>query len=54
MNVLVYLFIVCADPGAAASQANKEEVDSRSVFVGNVSYMLPIFFCSWRGSLDDY
>ncbi|KAL3515521.1 hypothetical protein ACH5RR_022423 [Cinchona calisaya] len=26
------------DPSAAASQANKEEVDSRSVFVGNVDY----------------
>lgn len=30
---------VCIDPAnAAASQANKEEVDSRSVFVGNVSF----------------
>ncbi|XP_020255765.1 polyadenylate-binding protein 2-like isoform X2 [Asparagus officinalis] len=27
-----------ADPAAAATQANKEEVDSRSVFVGNVDY----------------
>ncbi|CAN4110217.1 unnamed protein product [Withania somnifera] len=26
------------DPAAAANQANKEEVDSRSVFVGNVDY----------------
>ncbi|XP_050210849.1 polyadenylate-binding protein 2-like isoform X2 [Mercurialis annua] len=26
------------DPGAAMSQANREEVDSRSVFVGNVDY----------------
>ncbi|XP_072953799.1 polyadenylate-binding protein 2-like isoform X2 [Typha angustifolia] len=26
------------DPAAAASQASKEEVDSRSVFVGNVDY----------------
>ncbi|XP_019250269.1 PREDICTED: polyadenylate-binding protein 2-like isoform X2 [Nicotiana attenuata] len=27
-----------ADPATAANQANREEVDSRSVFVGNVDY----------------
>nr|GMC93328.1 polyadenylate-binding protein 2 isoform X1 [Ipomoea batatas]GMD00759.1 polyadenylate-binding protein 2 isoform X1 [Ipomoea batatas] len=27
-----------ADPASAASQASKEEVDSRSIFVGNVDY----------------
>ncbi|KAL6513140.1 Polyadenylate-binding protein 2 [Orobanche gracilis] len=27
------------DPAAAASQTNKEEVDARSVFVGNVDYL---------------
>lgn len=33
--------VICVDPaGAAASQASKEEVDSRSVFVGNVSFMI--------------
>lgn len=33
------------DPAtASASQANKEEVDSRSVFVGNVSSQLPCLY----------
>ncbi|GFP86770.1 polyadenylate-binding protein 2 [Phtheirospermum japonicum] len=27
-----------ADPASASNQANKEEVDSRSIFVGNVDY----------------
>lgn len=30
---------IATDPTTAAGQANKEEVDSRSVFVGNVSFM---------------
>lgn len=29
---------------AAASQANREEVDARSVFVGNVSPLLDVYF----------
>lgn len=35
--IVVILF---ADPVTAAEMANKEEVDSRSVFVGNVRIML--------------
>lgn len=54
MNVLVLLLIVCADPGAeAASQANKEEVDSRSVFVGNVSYMHIQLICSCKSTFGN-
>jgi hypothetical protein len=41
-----YCFYVQLDPSASAtaSQANKEEVDSRSVFVGNVR---PLFLIIW-------
>lgn len=36
-----YLLI---DPAtAAASQANREEIDARSVFVGNVSSLPPVY-----------
>lgn len=35
-----HLFILPDPAAAAASQANKEEVDSRSVFVGNVRLCL--------------
>lgn len=30
---------MCADPTASASQAEKEEVDSRSIYVGNVRFI---------------
>nr|GMD17501.1 ABC transporter G family member 11-like [Ipomoea batatas] len=33
-----------ADPASAASQASKEEVDSRSIFVGNVITKIPFFY----------
>lgn len=42
LSLNLYLLFVLPDPAtAAASQANKEEVDSRSVFVGNVSSFFP-------------
>lgn len=37
---LMIVVILFADPVTAAEMANKEEVDSRSVFVGNVRIML--------------
>lgn len=38
-NVLFLFFVFLEDPnGTSASQAEKEEVDSRSIYVGNVSF----------------
>lgn len=48
------LFDFYADPASAvASQANKEEVDLRSVFVGNVSSIMlfPVFIFFTKTSM---
>lgn len=45
-------FCLDVDPAnAAASQANREEVDSRSVFVGNVSILLLLW--DWMAEEDN-
>lgn len=36
-----HLYIHADPASAAASQANREEADTRSVFVGNVSFRRP-------------
>lgn len=43
---IIYVNFTLVDPAsAAAAQANKEEVDARSVFVGNVStHPVPNYF----------
>lgn len=39
LSISFFVYVVCLDPAsAAATQASREEVDSRSVFVGNVSF----------------
>jgi hypothetical protein len=39
------LLDMCEDsPGASATQAEKEEVDSRSIYVGNVRVYYPFLF----------
>lgn len=40
-HLLSHWFTLNVDANAAASQANREEIDSRSVFVGNVSSLFP-------------
>lgn len=43
LSAHVCMHCIYADPAnAAVSQANKEDIDSRSVFVGNVSTKLPL------------
>jgi hypothetical protein len=43
VSVIDYYYLQTDPANASASQINREEVDARSIFVGNVSCLFPCF-----------